>query len=229
HSAALAAFAPQAASSETPSQLIRLSALAPDKTRSLNLYQFVKASAGETPVVGNPVGFGVTPLGGMPGAFPAPLTFLTRRVLAQIAAERSNVANRVAQLSAERSALQPKLDDQVKQVQHMELEVGQWPADVNVALIKDPSTNPPTVSEYDVAGARLYLERLRDFLTVLQAKAAQLEQAVALQSGYDRDLDELRQYYEGLWRPGDENDIFVLGFVCSATPKSPDPDPALFT
>ena len=39
---------------------------------------------------------------------------------------------------------------------------------------------------------------------------------------------ELQQYYETLSRAGDDADIFVLGFVCSATPKSPDPDPALF-
>ena len=222
----LAGFAPLAANTDATPQPLQLLASLPDKSRVMNLSQFAKLTLGEAPTGGNALAFGS--LSSQTASFPAPVAFLTLRVLKWIAVERGSVANRVAQLSAERSAVQSELDDQEKQVRHMELEVGQWPPDVNVAVIHDPSTNPPTVSEYDVARARAYLAGLRGYLATLQAKAAQLEQAVALQNRDDRDLDDLRQYYEGLSRPGDENDIFVLGFVCSAVPKSPDPDPAFF-
>ncbi|HJY26709.1 MAG TPA: hypothetical protein VJ306_01650 [Pyrinomonadaceae bacterium] len=225
----LAALAPSVVSTNASPQPPTLHALAPDKSRSLNLLQFVKAAPGGPPAASDPLAFGVSTLGGMVVAFPAPTNFLTRRVIDRIAAERGNVANRVAQLSAERSILEQDLASQEVQVRRMEKEVNQWPADVNIAVITDPSTHPPTVSEYDVAGARAYLTGLREYLAHLQEKAAQLEQALALQNKYDRDLDEQRRYYEGLPHPSDETDIFILCVVCSATPKSPNPDTAVFT
>jgi len=136
---------------------------------SLTCIKFVKASAGEIPVVGNTARFGVTPLSVMTVAFPAPLTFLTQRVLEQIAAEWVNVANRLAQLTAERSDSTTTRRPGEAGSAHG-TGGGQWPPDVNVAVIHDPSTNPPTLSEYDVAGARAYLAGLREHLANLGGK-----------------------------------------------------------
>jgi len=118
--AILAAAAPSTVTGDATPQPPQLIANAPDKSRALTLRQFSRVTTG----VGPPsldVALALGPLGSLAVAFPAPVTFLSRRILDRIAAEQENIANEVARMIAERPGLVQRwaaLEPEIKHVYH---------------------------------------------------------------------------------------------------------------
>jgi hypothetical protein len=223
----LTMLAPQAAAAEATPSPRQLLARTRDKSQALNLRQFVKMTMSQEP--SGKRSLDLRPLGSLAVSFPAPVAFLSRPILDRIAAEQGTVAHDLARLTAERTALQGQGAGLEQQVERLEGQVRRYPESVHTVTIRDHRGGGAVrESILDVDALRRQLADLKRSLQGIQAEMARLDQAVAIQTRQADDLQELQQYDEMLSRAGDDADIFVLGFVCSATPKSPDPDPALF-
>lgn len=225
--ALLTMLAPRAAAAKATPSPLQLLTRTRDKSQALNLRQFVKMTMSQEP--SGKRSLDLRPLGSLAVSFPAPVAFLSRPILDRITAEQGTVAHDLARLTAERTALQGQGAGLEQQVERLEGQVRRYPESVHTVTIRDHRGGGVVrESVLDVDALRRQLADLKRGLQGIQAEMARLDQAVAIQTQQADDLQELQQYYEMLSRAGDDADIFVLGFVCSATPKSPDPDPALF-
>jgi hypothetical protein len=217
--AGAAAFSSMPANTNAAPQPLPLLAHTPDPNKALSLRQFARATTDENP---GPNALAFAPLSNQTVGFPAPVTFLTRRVIDRIAAEEKLLGIQLAAWTAQLIERQEGLrvnDIVIAKLQH---QLDSYPpgAETITTITGDVT---------DVAALREYIADAKRDQETERAMTERQAQTVAELNQHARYLQDLRQYYESLSPAGDDSDMFVLGFVCSATPKSPDPDPAFFT
>jgi hypothetical protein len=191
----------------------------PGPNQALSLRQFAKMTTAEAPS-GNSA-LALVPLGNQTVGFPAPITFLTRRVVDQIVAAEKLLAIQLGAWTAqltERQHHQGVNEISIVKLQH---QLDSYPPGVE-------TITAVTGDITDVVALRESLAHLKRNVELARGQIERQAQTVAELNQYARYLQELRLYYESFPLPGDDSDVFVFGFVCSATPKSPNPDPAFF-